>query len=120
MDENKLPRPAMIALTVLRVVIGWHFLYEGVAKLTSTTWSAAGYMADRRAQPCVSVAVERRNAPAREQAGRLAEGFQGQHADVICALTRERKEGVPIAERIERLAHDEHRLLLYVDDAAIG
>ena len=25
MDENKLPRPAMIALTVLRVVIGWHF-----------------------------------------------------------------------------------------------
>ena len=44
MDENKLPRPAMIALTVLRVVIGWHFLYEGVSKLTSSTWSAAGYM----------------------------------------------------------------------------
>ena len=44
MDEDKLPRPAMIALTVLRVVIGWHFLYEGVSKLTSTTWSAAGYM----------------------------------------------------------------------------
>src|SRR4029453_8009717 len=44
MDEDKLPRPAMIAITVLRVVIGWHFLYEGVAKLTSTTWSAAGYM----------------------------------------------------------------------------
>ena len=44
MDENKLPRTAMIAITVLRVVIGWHFLYEGVSKLTSTTWSAAGYM----------------------------------------------------------------------------
>ncbi len=44
MYENRLPRPAMIAITVLRVVIGWHFLYEGVAKLTSTTWSAAGYM----------------------------------------------------------------------------
>jgi thiosulfate dehydrogenase (quinone) large subunit len=44
MDEDKLPRPAMIAITVLRVVIGWHFLYEGVSKLTSTTWSAAGYM----------------------------------------------------------------------------
>jgi thiosulfate dehydrogenase (quinone) large subunit len=44
MDQDTLPRPAMIALTVLRVVIGWHFLYEGVAKLTSTTWSAAGYM----------------------------------------------------------------------------
>ncbi|HEU4891902.1 MAG TPA: DoxX family protein [Vicinamibacterales bacterium] len=44
MDEDKLPRPAMIAVTLLRVVIGWHFLYEGVSKLTSTTWSAAGYM----------------------------------------------------------------------------
>ena len=44
MDQDPLPRPAMIALTVLRVVIGWHFLYEGVAKLTSSTWSAAGYM----------------------------------------------------------------------------
>ena len=44
MDENKLPRTAMIAITVLRVVIGWHFLYEGMSKLTSTTWSAAGYM----------------------------------------------------------------------------
>src|SRR6478735_7878216 len=44
MDEDKFPRTAMIAITVLRVVIGWHFLYEGVSKLTSTTWSAAGYM----------------------------------------------------------------------------
>jgi thiosulfate dehydrogenase [quinone] large subunit len=44
MDEDKLQRPAMIAITLLRVVIGWHFLYEGVSKLTSTTWSAAGYM----------------------------------------------------------------------------
>ena len=44
MDENRLPRTAMIAITVLRVVIGWHFLYEGVSKLTSTTWSSAGYM----------------------------------------------------------------------------
>ena len=44
MDEHNLPRPAMIAITLLRVIIGWHFLYEGVSKLTSTTWSAAGYM----------------------------------------------------------------------------
>jgi thiosulfate dehydrogenase (quinone) large subunit len=44
MDQDKLARPAMIAIMVLRVVIGWHFLYEGVSKLTSTTWSAAGYM----------------------------------------------------------------------------
>ena len=44
MDEMKLSRSAMIAITTLRVVVGWHFLYEGIAKLTSASWSAAGYM----------------------------------------------------------------------------
>ena len=44
MDVMKLSRSAMIAITVLRVVVGWHFLYEGVAKLTAASWSAAGYM----------------------------------------------------------------------------
>ena len=44
MEEGKLSRSAMIAITVLRVVVGWHFLYEGIAKLTSPSWSAAGYM----------------------------------------------------------------------------
>ena len=42
--EDGLSRSPMIAITALRVVIGWHFLYEGIAKLTSPTWSAAGYM----------------------------------------------------------------------------
>ncbi len=44
MQEERISRSAMIAITVLRVIVGWHFLYEGIAKLTSTTWSAAGYM----------------------------------------------------------------------------
>lgn len=44
MDDVKLSRSAGIAITVLRVVVGWHFLYEGIAKLTSPSWSAAGYM----------------------------------------------------------------------------
>jgi thiosulfate dehydrogenase (quinone) large subunit len=44
MDDMRLSRSAMIAITVLRVVVGWHFLYEGIAKLTSPAWSAAGYM----------------------------------------------------------------------------
>jgi len=30
----------MIAITVLRVVVGWHFLYEGIAKLSSPSSSA--------------------------------------------------------------------------------
>jgi len=34
----------MIALVVMRVLIGWHFLYEGVAKLLKPDWSAAGYL----------------------------------------------------------------------------
>jgi thiosulfate dehydrogenase (quinone) large subunit len=33
-----------IALTVLRVAVGWHFLYEGLAKLLKGNWSAAGYL----------------------------------------------------------------------------
>src|SRR6476660_8392359 len=44
MEDLKVSRSAMIAITVLRVVVGWHFLYEGIAKLASPTWSAAGYM----------------------------------------------------------------------------
>jgi thiosulfate dehydrogenase [quinone] large subunit len=41
-------RAAQIAITVLRVVIGWHFLYEGIAKLTAPSWSAAGYLRQAR------------------------------------------------------------------------
>lgn len=44
MAEARFSRSAMVAVTVLRVVIGWHFLYEGLAKLTSSSWSAAGYL----------------------------------------------------------------------------
>jgi thiosulfate dehydrogenase [quinone] large subunit len=44
MDEAKLSRSALIAITVLRVIVGWHFLYEGLSKITASSWSAAGYM----------------------------------------------------------------------------
>jgi thiosulfate dehydrogenase (quinone) large subunit len=44
MEPAKLSRSAMIAIILLRIVIGWHFLYEGVAKLTSPSWSGVGYM----------------------------------------------------------------------------
>jgi thiosulfate dehydrogenase (quinone) large subunit len=44
MDDGKFSRGPMVAITLLRVFVGWHFLYEGLTKLTSTTWSAAGYM----------------------------------------------------------------------------
>ena len=43
-EDGTFTRWPMLAITVLRVLVGWHFLYEGLAKLTSPGWSAAGYM----------------------------------------------------------------------------
>jgi len=34
----------MTALVVLRMMVGWHFLYEGVSKLYTPGWSAEGYL----------------------------------------------------------------------------
>jgi thiosulfate dehydrogenase [quinone] large subunit len=34
-----------IALVTLRILIGWHFLYEGLAKVVNPYWSSAGYLA---------------------------------------------------------------------------
>ncbi len=48
MTEGNLARWPMITITLLRVVVGWHFLYEGIAKLTATSWSAAGYLKQAR------------------------------------------------------------------------
>lgn len=44
MDDGKLPRGPIIAITLLRVFVGWHFLYEGISKLSSPSFTAAGYM----------------------------------------------------------------------------
>jgi uncharacterized membrane protein YphA (DoxX/SURF4 family) len=38
----------MYFLAVLRIIIGWHFLYEGLVKLTDPVWSAAGYLEQSR------------------------------------------------------------------------
>src|SRR4030042_5596327 len=51
---NSNPRSVNIAntgmyiLAILRIIIGWHFLYEGLVKLTDATWSAAGYLEQSR------------------------------------------------------------------------
>lgn len=31
-------------IVVLRVLIGWHFLYEGLVKITNPLWTSAGYL----------------------------------------------------------------------------
>jgi thiosulfate dehydrogenase (quinone) large subunit len=33
-------------LTLLRLAIGWHFLYEGLAKLVNPNWSSVSYLMD--------------------------------------------------------------------------
>jgi uncharacterized membrane protein YphA (DoxX/SURF4 family) len=35
-----------LIITLFRVAIGWHFLYEGISKLLVPNWSAAGYLAN--------------------------------------------------------------------------
>jgi len=35
-------------LILLRIIIGWHFLYEGIVKLTDPGWSAESYLAGTR------------------------------------------------------------------------
>ena len=34
----------IFSLTFLRILIGWHFLYEGLVKLKTPGWSAKGYL----------------------------------------------------------------------------
>jgi len=48
METQKYYHIQMIALVFLRVMIGWHFLYEGVAKFLKPNWSAAGYLMQSR------------------------------------------------------------------------
>jgi uncharacterized membrane protein YphA (DoxX/SURF4 family) len=33
------------ALTIVRIIIGWHFLYEGISKIMADGWSSAPYLA---------------------------------------------------------------------------
>jgi thiosulfate dehydrogenase (quinone) large subunit len=48
MEDEKFSRLQMIALVILRVTVGWHFMYEGIAKLLKPNWSAAGYLLQSR------------------------------------------------------------------------
>jgi thiosulfate dehydrogenase [quinone] large subunit len=36
------------ALVTLRMLIGWHFFYEGLAKLANPYWTAAGYLSESK------------------------------------------------------------------------
>jgi uncharacterized membrane protein YphA (DoxX/SURF4 family) len=42
--DTKQKKGILVIMTVLRVAIGWHFLYEGLTKLLNPEWTAAGYL----------------------------------------------------------------------------
>lgn len=45
---NTYSRQQLTLLVILRVLIGWHLLYEGIVKLWNPDWSAAGYLRDSK------------------------------------------------------------------------
>jgi thiosulfate dehydrogenase [quinone] large subunit len=38
----------LTALVILRMLIGWHLLYEGITKLINPYWSSAGYLMESK------------------------------------------------------------------------
>lgn len=44
----KYNRLQLTGLVLLRVMIGWHLLYEGIIKLTNPDWSALGYLQNKQ------------------------------------------------------------------------
>jgi len=45
--ENK-TKTQLFWLVTLRVAIGWHFLYEGLVKLSNPNWTSFGYLMDSK------------------------------------------------------------------------
>ncbi len=45
MTELLQREPLLKSVVFLRILIGWHFLYEGVIKLFNPDWTAFGYLA---------------------------------------------------------------------------
>jgi len=44
--ENNLTKGQLSWLVILRVFIGWHFLFEGMVKVLNPNWTAAPYLMD--------------------------------------------------------------------------
>jgi thiosulfate dehydrogenase [quinone] large subunit len=43
-EDNPYSGFQLFSLVLLRMLIGWHFLYEGIAKLLNPYWTSAGYL----------------------------------------------------------------------------
>jgi thiosulfate dehydrogenase (quinone) large subunit len=44
MEKSSFTQTQATSLILLRLFIGWHFLYEGVLKLYNPSWTAKGYL----------------------------------------------------------------------------
>ena len=38
----------LVSLSLLRILVGWHLLYEGMAKLANSNWTSAAYFLDSK------------------------------------------------------------------------
>lgn len=45
-NNHSYTKPQLLWLVVLRVLIGWYFLYEGLAKVFTSGWTSYGYLMD--------------------------------------------------------------------------
>lgn len=46
--ENNYSKSQLTFLVILRIFIGWHFLYEGMVKVLNPNWSATAYLMDSK------------------------------------------------------------------------
>ena len=46
--EISLKKSKIVFFIILRIVIGWHFLYEGIVKLFNPEWSAYNFLANSK------------------------------------------------------------------------
>lgn len=46
--EKNFTKTQLWTLVILRLSIGWHFLYEGIVKLTNPDWSSIGFLLDSK------------------------------------------------------------------------
>jgi len=47
-DKERYTSLQLTVLVVLRFLIGWHLLYEGIAKLLNPNWSSAGFLMESK------------------------------------------------------------------------
>ena len=49
MSEDKIYKPIQVyALVALRIIIGWHILFEGFSKLLNPFWSSSGFLSESK------------------------------------------------------------------------